>query len=60
MIILGRFIINENKILEDTDTGKTYSDIFELVDLLNQQEVDKMYYKKELSNLRYRIKKLVE
>lgn len=60
MIILGRFIINEDKILEDTDTGKTYNDIFELVDFLNQQEVDKMYYKKELNNLRYRIKKLAE
>ena len=43
----------------DMETGKTYDYFEEVVDLINQQEIDKLNYKKELNNLKYKIKKLV-
>lgn len=54
-----RFIVDDAGSLIDMETGKVYDYFEDVVDLINQQEIDKLNYKKELNNLKYKIKKLV-
>lgn len=58
--MIERFMIDDAGTLIDMHTGKHYDYLEELVDLLNQQETDKLEYKRQLNTLKYMLRKLSE
>lgn len=54
-----RFIVDDAGSLIDMEEGVYYDYFEDIVDLMNQQEIDKLNYKKELNNLKYKIRQLV-
>lgn len=46
--------------IKDYHDDITYETLEEICDLLNQQEEDKMQYKRRLNTLKYKIQKIIE
>ena len=52
-------LLNEDTII-DMDTMKKYKTKQDLCDLLNEQEMEKMEYKRKMNTFKYRIQKVME
>ena len=52
-------LLNEDTII-DMDTMKEYKTKQDLCDLLNEQEMEKMEYKRKMNTFKYRIQKVME
>lgn len=61
---MGRFFIENNKIIDNENNISSIDiddiSINQLTDILNELELDKLKYKRDLNTLKHRIKRLVE
>ena len=58
--MIKRFIVDDAGTLIDMNTGKYYDYFEEVVDLMNEQETDKLNYKRQLNTLKHTLKRLSE
>lgn len=57
--MIKRFVLNEDNLLIDKETGQSYSSLEECVVLLNSINHEKIDSKRQLNNLKYRINQLI-
>ena len=57
--MIERFIVDDAGSLIDMETGNSYDYFEEVVELMNQQETEKIEYKRQYNNLKHTLKKLI-
>lgn len=57
--MIERFIVDDAGSLIDMETGNSYDYFEEVVELMNQQETEKIEYKRQYNNLKHTLRKLI-
>ena len=57
--MIERFIVDDAGSLIDMETGNSYDYFEEVVELMNQQETEKIEYKRQYNNLKHALRKLI-
>lgn len=57
--MIERFIVDDAGSLIDMETGISYDYFEEVVELMNQQETEKIEYKRQYNNLKHTLRKLI-